>query len=87
MYVFGSPSGVSVGDTVLLSAGALTTTVNIAQPAPTDGAYTTFITNSAVNSITGSGISSAAAAPEPASLSLLALGGLGMLAKRRRKQN
>jgi hypothetical protein len=85
IYVYGSLPGVSVGDTVLLSAGALTTTGNIASAAPTNGVYTTFIVQNNATSISGSGISSAAAAPEPASLSLLALGGLGMLAKRRHK--
>jgi hypothetical protein len=84
IYVFGSfsGSGVSVGDTVLLSAGALTTTSNIAAAAPAPGAYTTFISDSVGNRI--SGISSVAA-PEPASLSLLALGGIIAIRKRRKQ--
>ena len=80
VYVFGSFPGVTVGDTVFLSAGAITTTTNIAAAAPANGTYNTFITDGAGDKISGS-----PSAPEPGTLALLALGMAPGIVARRRK--
>lgn len=82
VYIAGSLPGVAVGDTVLLSAGALTTTSNIAAAAPANGAYSSFV----ASSTTALKISTfGSSAPEPGTLVLLALGMVGGVIARRRK--
>jgi hypothetical protein len=76
-------SGVTVGDTVILNAGTLTTTTNIVAAAPANGAYSAIITSDFGAQLSGSGGS--ASAPEPGTLAFLALGSSLVLVKRRKK--
>lgn len=75
---------VNAGDTVLLSAGSITTTGNIAAAAPASGAYNTFMFEDNGTKISNFGIASSSA-PEPGTLVLLALGTIGGIVARRRK--
>ena len=84
VYIYGLLPGVTIGDTVFLTAGAITTTTNIAAAAPANGAFDTFIVNGSGDKISTLG-SSSSAAPEPGTLALLALGMVGGIALRRRK--
>jgi|GEM_PF-2961328 hypothetical protein len=78
------------GDIITLTAGSLTTANTIAAIAPTDGSFTTFLTDSLGNIISTSGIATGGSgvAPEPASLALalpLLASGILQIARRCRK--
>ncbi len=45
IYVFGNTQSLSINSTVVLFAGTITTTANIAAAPPASGSFTTFITN------------------------------------------
>lgn len=75
----GTPMDLPIGSVITLSAGTMTTTSNIAAPAPASGDYETWITGS-----NGYTISTFGVIPEPASLSLLAVGGITLLRRRAR---
>jgi hypothetical protein len=78
LLLFHNPApGVNVGDTIVLSAGSVTTAINIPAAAPINGSYSAILVNSNGDQI-GTGV-----VPEPASISMLALGGLALLARRR----
>jgi hypothetical protein len=47
IYVFGNTPGVPNGSTVVLSAGTITTSGNVASAPPADGSFTTFLTGQA----------------------------------------
>jgi hypothetical protein len=75
LIIFGNEPGAKTGDVVLLSAGTLTTTFNVAAPPPVSGSYTTFIADGSGNLVSTNGI----AIPEPRSAALLVAAGLGFL--------
>jgi hypothetical protein len=81
LYIFGSEPGANVGDVIFLSAGTLATFGNVAAPPPSNGSYTTFITDGSGNLVSTNGV----AVPEPQSAALLVTaGGLGFLFLMRR---
>jgi hypothetical protein len=86
IYTFGNPGSLSVGDIVTLNPGTVTTVANVGVAAPASGDFTTFITD-------GDGVLSStygvAAAPEPGTWAMLAIGGTGMVGLRglRRRQS
>jgi hypothetical protein len=76
--------GVSIGDTVILSSGTLTTISPVAAAAPPSGMYNTFISDGSGNPISGPGISSAASGvPDSLSTLWLSLPLAGMFAAAR----
>jgi hypothetical protein len=80
-------SPLTAGDTIVLSAGAITTSSNVSSPAPANGLYTTFIVNNNGTTLSSNGVSSVSA-PEPTSSAFIVIGSLVMVARRRqRKQN
>ncbi len=90
IYIFGSFPGVSVGQIVTLASGSLTTTSNVAVPAPANGSFTTFLAEGAggarISSINGP--AGGVAAPEPGSIALALTGSgpllLGLVRRKRR---
>ena len=82
IYTYGALFDANVGDTVLLSAGAMTTLPNFAAPALTDGVYSTFLVDAFGNKI------SSVAAPEPTTLALIVLGSgsMGFITRLRRNK-
>jgi hypothetical protein len=83
MFSAGTAPSISLGDTVLLSAGAVTTMSNVTAAAPANGSYPTFIYNRNGTRISSFG-TSAVTAPEPGTLALLAIGGVGFVSRLRR---
>lgn len=84
-YVFGDLPGVRVGDIVSLLSGTLTTNVNIAAAAPTNGSYTTFLLQgNGGTRLSPDGVA-VTAAPEPGSIGLVLVGGGGLCAIVRRR--
>ena len=76
--------GVSIGDTVILSAGTVTTNSAVAAAAPPSGMYNTFISDGAGNPISGPGISSpVSGVPDSLSTLWLCLPLAGMFAAAR----
>jgi hypothetical protein len=69
--------GLNHSDVILLSAGSVTTTSNIAAPAPPSGLYSTFLTDGASREM-GEGT----AVPEPTTLMLFALAAPILLRRR-----
>jgi hypothetical protein len=86
VYCLGVLPNVNVGDTVFLSAGAFTTTSNIAASAPANGLYPTFVLGPGITNI-GNGVSGVAA-PEPGTLALITLvsGSMGLITRLRRNK-
>jgi hypothetical protein len=76
-------TSVAAGDTVTLFAGTLTSNDAFNAPPPTSGTYNVFI----VRSSDGARISAVTAAPEPGSIGLALVGGIGLMGAvvRRRK--
>ena len=73
------PGGVALGDTIVLSAGTVTTAVSVPSAAPASGSYSAILVDP-----NGLQIGTGTAIPEPASLSLLAAcAGPLVLARRR----
>nr|WP_309695327.1 PEP-CTERM sorting domain-containing protein [Armatimonas sp.] len=86
VYTFGFFPGVTIGDTLLLAAGVLTTNTNVAAAAPANGAFNSFIISTSAVQISTLGSSGGGGvAPEPGTLALLALGVIGGIVARRRK--
>jgi hypothetical protein len=83
--LFGGIIPSSAGNTVVLSAGTLTTNQNFASTAPTSGTFTTFIVNNSAQRVSSNGV--AVTAPEPGSIGLALVGGIGLMGAvvRRRK--
>ncbi len=75
LYFYGNRPGVTSGDTVVVTAGSLTTDSSFAQPPPASGTFTTFLVDDNGNRVSLNGTS----VPEPGSLALLAMGGLGLI--------
>jgi hypothetical protein len=79
VYFFGSLPGVSIGDTVILSSGTLTTSSNVAAAAPPGGMYNTFIIDGFLGlPLSGPGVS--ASVPDSFSTLWLSLPLTGMFA-------
>ena len=84
VYVHGSAAALAVGDTVVLSAGTLTTTSDYAGAPPADGSYKTFVINFAGNKLDAvDGV--AGVVPEPGTWAggALLLGAAGLALRRR----
>ena len=75
---YGANVPLVVGNTVTLSAGTFTTDGNFGAETPANGSYTTFIATNTGTQISTNG-ASATASPEPASLALVGVGGVGMV--------
>jgi hypothetical protein len=76
--------GVSIGDTVILSSGTVTTTSPVAAAAPPSGMYNTFISDGSGIPVSGPGISSAVSGvPDSLSTLWLSLPLIGMFAAAR----
>jgi MYXO-CTERM domain-containing protein len=80
LFFFGTSSTLAIGDVVTLSAGTITTTDNVTDPAPAGGSFNTFITDGNGVQVSTAGVT----VPEPAMLGLIALGGAALLRFRRR---
>lgn len=78
-YIWGNNEGVSVGETVTLSAGTLMT---YGGSLPANGSYTTVIMDSYGNIISTDGVLSV---PEPGSLGVLGLGAFAIIGRRGRR--
>jgi len=78
LFKFSAPS-VQAGDVVVLSAGSITTTTAMGNPAPADGLYPAFLLDNS-RRLNGPGT----VVPEPAAASALGLAGVRLLARRRR---
>jgi hypothetical protein len=66
-FTYGNYSGVANGSTVVLGAGTITTSGNVAGVPPADGSYTTFLTNDSGVRCSSNGM---ALAPSAASVSV-----------------
>jgi hypothetical protein len=83
VLLFHNPAtAAALADTILLSAGSVTTAVNVAAAPPANGGYLAILVDQSGNQVaTGVGV------PEPASVSILAaLGALTLVARRRRRR-
>jgi hypothetical protein len=79
LYFFGQLPGVSVGNTVILSAGTLTTTSNFAGAAPASGNFQTFIIEGYGAKISTFGTTAGGNVPDSgATVALLGVGLLGL---------
>ncbi len=78
-YFFGTLLPFALGDTVLLSAGALTTTANIAGAAPAGGDFQSFISTGSGTNISTFGTTVGNAPDAGSTAALLGLGLLGLL--------
>ena len=81
LLVVGMESGVNAGETVTLFPGSFTTSDPVTAAPPVSGTFQTFITDGDLYAVeSGPGV---AAAPEPGTWAMLALGGIGMVGLRR----
>jgi len=80
MYLYGDFVALNLGDTVVLSAGSLTTSDIMESSVPTDTSSSVFIAQDFGLRISDT----AAVVPEPSSALLLGLGGAGFFLRRRR---
>jgi hypothetical protein len=75
-FTIGAVPGADLNQLIVLSSGAVQTTANLNSAPPASGLFNTFITDNDGN-VLGNGV------PEPTSLSLLALGSLALLRRRK----